>query len=110
MSRLYWSNLPDANRPRGGDERLVQLVHDGGLADPGIAGDEHELHGAGRHDLVEGSDQRVDLALPAVELLRDQQPVRYVVSAQQERVDTAMRLPFRQIFRRRSASTPAAVW
>src|SRR3984893_7710663 len=71
-------------------ERLVQLVHHRRLADPGIAGDEHELPAAARHDPVAGSDQSVDLALPAVELLRDQQPVRYVVSAEQERVDTAM--------------------
>ena len=42
------------------------------------------------------SKQRLDLALPAVELLRDQQPVRHIVSAERERVDAAMRLPFRQ--------------
>ena len=48
------------------------------------------------HDPVEGREQGVDLALPAVELLRDQQPVRHVVSAERERVDAAMRLPFRQ--------------
>src|ERR1700684_2329420 len=54
------------------DERLVQLVHHRGLADAGIAGHEHEFQGAARHDPVEGSEQSVDLALPAVELLRDQ--------------------------------------
>jgi len=37
MSRLYWSNLPDANRPRGGTSALVQLVHHRGLADAGIS-------------------------------------------------------------------------
>ena len=48
------------------------------------------------HDPVEGREQRVDLALPAVEPLRDQQPVRGVVRAQRERLDAAGRLPFRQ--------------
>jgi hypothetical protein len=50
----------------------------------GIAGHEHQFHGARRHDPVEGRDQRFDLGLPAVEFLRDQQPVRYVVRAQRE--------------------------
>src|ERR1700692_215315 len=77
-------------------ERLVQLVHHRGLADAGISGHQHELQGAVRHDPVEGSEQRLDLALPAIELLRNQQPVRYVVSAEQERLHTAMRLPLRQ--------------
>ena len=74
----------------------MQFVHHRGLANPGIAGDKHELQGAVRHDPVEGSEQRVDIALPAIELLWDQQPVQSVVPAEQERVDTAIRLPFRQ--------------
>src|SRR6266403_1030612 len=74
----------------------MQLVHHRGLADAGIAGDEHEFQGAVRHDPVEGSEQSVDLALPAVEFLRDQQPVRYVATAEREGLDPAMRLPLRQ--------------
>jgi hypothetical protein len=74
----------------------VQLVHHRGLADAGISGDQHEFGGAVRHDPVEGSEQSVDLALPAVELLRDQQPVRYVATAEREGFDPAMRLPLRQ--------------
>ncbi len=53
-------------------ERLVQLVHDRGFADPGIAGDEHEFRGAVRRDPVKERDQYLNLALPAVELLRNQ--------------------------------------
>src|SRR6202011_2160925 len=68
-------------------ERLVQLVHHRGLADTGIAGHEHQLRGAVGHDTVEGSEQRVNLALSAIQLLRDQQPVRYIVSAELERLD-----------------------
>ncbi len=78
------------------DEHLVQLVHHGGLADPGIAGHEHELRRAMGHDPVEGREQRADLALPPVQPLRDHEPVRYVVRAHRERVDAAMRRPFRQ--------------
>ena len=92
------------------DQRLVQFVDHRGLADAGISGHEHEFRGAVRHDPIEGSEQRVDLALPAVELLRDQQPVRHVVSAELERVDTAVRLPFRQSTAADQPRAPAAVW
>src|SRR6202035_1394073 len=78
------------------DEHLVQLVHHRGLADTGIAGHEHQLRGAVGHDTVEGSEQRVNLALSAIQMLRDQQPVRYIVSAELERLDAAVRLPFLQ--------------
>src|SRR5580693_3652927 len=64
------------------DERLVQLVHHGGLADAGISGHEQEFQRAVRHYTVEGSKQSLDLALPSVELLRNQQPIRYVVDAE----------------------------
>ena len=78
------------------DEHLVQLVHDGGFADAGITGYEHQFRCALGHDPVEGREQGVDLALPPVQLLRDQQPVRRVVGSQRKRIDAAMRLPFRQ--------------
>ena len=109
MSRLYWSNLPDAKRPRGGTSALCSSLHHRGLADAGIAGDEHEFRCAVGHDAVEGCEQGVDLALPPVELLRDQQPVRGVVRAQRER---SMRPCASQSarHRRRSAARPAAVW
>ena len=78
------------------DQHLVQFVHHRGLADPGIAGHEHEFRRAIGHDAVEGREQRVDLALPSVQLLRDQQPVRRVLRAEREWLDAAGRLPFRQ--------------
>src|SRR3984957_12541539 len=52
------------------NERFLQLVHHGGFADAGIAGHEHELHGAVRPTPVEGREKGVDLGLPAVELRR----------------------------------------
>jgi hypothetical protein len=68
----------------------VQLIDDSGLADAGISRDQHQLRPAAGDDAVEDSEQGLDLALAAVELLGDQQPVRYVVSAKRERVDTAV--------------------
>ena len=90
------------------DERFVQLVHHRGLADPGITGHKHDLRRAVRHDPVEGSEQHINLALPAVKLLRDEQPVwRTSCVAQREQVDVAMRLPFcAGSVASRSASTP----
>ena len=64
------------------NQHLVQLVDDRGLADAGIAGDQHQLRRAAGHDAVEGGEQGVDLALPPVQLLGNQQPVRRVVLRQ----------------------------
>ena len=77
------------------NERLVQLIDHRRLANAGIAGDQHEFCRAIRHDAVEGCEQRVNLALPPVQPLRDQQTVRGISHAQRERLDTAVRLPFR---------------
>ena len=77
-------------------ECLVQLVHHRGLADAGIAGDQHELGRASGHDTVEGGEQGVDLGLPPIQLLWDPQSVRRVGDAQRERIDAAGRFPFRQ--------------
>ena len=74
----------------------MQLVHDRGFADPGIAGDEHELGGAVGDDTVEGPQQAADLALPPIEPLRDQHSIRRIPGSQRERLDLAGRFPFRQ--------------
>src|SRR5262245_11197725 len=52
------------------DQRLVQLVDDGGLADPGIAGHEYQLQPAAGDDAFEGSEQGVDLSRAPVQFLR----------------------------------------
>ena len=78
------------------DERLVEFVHDRRFADAVVAGDEHEFGCAIRYDPVESAEQRSDLMLPAVELLRDEQSVRRVVSAECERLDAKMQLPLRE--------------
>ncbi len=109
MSRLYWSNLPEANRPRGGTSTLCSSLTTDGLADAGIAGDEHQLRRAAGDDAIEGGEQGVDLALPPVQFLGNQEPVRRVVRAERERVDPASETPIAARQRRRSLSTPAAV-
>ena len=109
MSRLYWSNLPEANSPRGGTSALCSSWTSDGLADPGIAGHQHQLRRAAADDAVEGGEQGVDLALAPVQLLGDQEPVRGVVLAERESADAALGLPVGQAAPR-SRSSPAAVW
>src|SRR6266850_7596190 len=76
-----------------GNEDPVQLVDDGGLADAGIAGDQHQLWPAARYHAIEGGEQGCDLALPPVQLLGGQHPVRRVVFTEREVVDQAVSLP-----------------
>ena len=78
------------------DERLLEFVHHRRLADAGIAGDQHELCCAIGYDSVESAEQRLDLVVPAVKLLRRHQTVRDVVSTERERLDAAMGFPFRE--------------
>ncbi len=78
------------------DEHLVQLVHYRGFADAGVSGHKYEFGGTLCHNTVKSREQGIDLALPPVQLLRDQQSVRRVVRAERERLDAALRLPFRQ--------------
>ena len=77
-------------------QHLVQLIDDRGLADAGIARDQHQLRRAAADDAVEGGEQGLDLALSPVELLGDQEPVGRVVFAEREVVDAALGLPFGQ--------------
>ena len=80
----------------GRHEHFMQLVDDGGLADAGRAGDQHQLRHPARHDAVEGREQRVDLARAPIEFLGHHQPVRRVVCAEREGVDPALGLPLSQ--------------
>ena len=74
-------------------QRPVQLIDDGGLADAGIAGDQHQLRPAAGDDAIEGGEQGLDLALAAVQFLGNQKPVRCVLLAQREGVDPVLSLP-----------------
>jgi len=67
MSRLYWSNLPDANRPRGGTSALCSSFTTEDFADAGIAGGLIRTAWIRGSQHVEGGEQRVDLAFAAVQ-------------------------------------------
>ena len=84
-----------ARRKQGArrNEYLVQLVHDGRFADPGIARDEHELGRTAVDDAIERGEQGLDVACPSVQLLRDQQPVGYVMFAERKVVDASFGVP-----------------
>ncbi len=65
---------------------FVDLAHERGLADAGVARDEDELDGAGS-SAIEGAEERLYLCLAAVELLRDAELVGDVLSAEREGID-----------------------
>ncbi len=93
---LVLVKLAGGKEAAGRHEHCMQLVDDGGLADAGSAGDQHQLRHPARHDAVEGRAQRVDLARAPIEFLGQHQPVRRVVGAEREIVDPALGLPVRQ--------------
>ena len=71
----------------------MQFVYDRGLADPGVAGYQHDLRCAARNDSVEGFEQCFALPIAPIELLGDQQPVRCVVCAERKRVNASEGFP-----------------
>ena len=91
------------------DERLVELVDDRGLADAGVAGDQHQLRPAARDDAIEGGEQGVDLARPARTASRGS------AAGPECRASPSVKSSMRPWAshcdrqRRRSLSTPAAV-
>src|SRR5579864_9238776 len=62
-------------KPARGYERLVQLIDQGGLADTGIAADEHQLRPAARNDSIERGEQRIDLMVAPVQPLRNHEVI-----------------------------------
>src|SRR5258708_21082914 len=76
--------------------RLMQLIDDGALADPGITGDQHQARSSFVDYTIEGGEQGRDFALSPVQLFGDQQPVGDVAFAQRKWIDLANRFPFSQ--------------
>src|SRR5258708_2325593 len=72
----------------------MELIDDGGLADPGVSGNKHQLRLAPGYKAVESREQVLDFGFSPVQFLRNQQPIRRVVFAQREFVDAMMRFPF----------------
>ena len=90
---LVLVELACREKPARRHKRFMQLVDHRGFADAGIAGHQHELRRALRHDPIKGREQGGDLALSSVKLFRDQQSVRSVVRAQRKWIDATVRLP-----------------
>src|SRR5215469_10500256 len=77
-------------------QHRLEFVDDRGFAHAGIARDQDQFRGATDDDAIEGGEQGVDLALPSVEFLGNQQPVGLIVFAGRKIVYPALRLPFDQ--------------
>ena len=71
----------------------MQLGDERRLADARVARHEHELGPALRDHALERGEQRLDLALAAVEPLRDLEPVGEIALAEREGLDGAARPP-----------------
>src|SRR6266446_8736735 len=64
------------------NQRFVQLIDDGGFADSGIAGNQHQLRPASSHHTIKRRKESVDLSLSPVQFFRDQQTIWRVVLGQ----------------------------
>ena len=76
-------------QPARRHEGLVELTHDGALADPRVAGHEHQLRRAFSDDPVEGREEQADLGFASIELLGNDQPVGLVASPESEGRDSS---------------------
>src|SRR5580658_914553 len=74
--------------------RQVQLIDDRGFSNAGISRDENQFRRAALDHAVEGCEQGVDLAFPAVQLLGDQQTIGCVMLAKREFHHVPVILPF----------------
>ena len=90
---LVLVELAGREKAAGRDQDLVQFVDHRRLAEPRIAGDERKHGILVPDDLVETSDEGVDLCLASVELFRNDQPVGNVPLSERERLDAPMALP-----------------
>src|SRR5215470_17355650 len=93
MSRLYWSNLPEAKRPRGGTSTLCSSLTTEDLPMPEYP---ETCTNSGTPVLMMRSKQESNLTISSVQLFGDQQLVRRVLQAEREVIDAAARFPFRQ--------------
>jgi hypothetical protein len=65
------------------DDRLVELLDERGLADPRVPR-HHREDGGPRAAALEGSIERIDIAVPSVQLLRNEEAVRDVALPERE--------------------------
>src|SRR5262245_51641677 len=86
--------LAGGEKPARQHQYRLQFVDHRGLADAEIAGDQDQFRGSSADDPIEGSEQGVDLALPPIKLLRDQEPAGRIVFAEWKIINPALRVPF----------------
>src|SRR5260370_32777056 len=72
----------------------MELIHNGGLADARVSGNENQLRLTTGDNAVERSEQSVDFGFSPVQFLWNQQPIRRVMFAKREFVDAMLRFPF----------------
>src|SRR5262245_47027714 len=77
-----------------GNQRLVQLIDDGGFSDSGIAGNQHQRRPAAGDDTIKRREEGLDLARSPVQLLRSYESILSVVLARWEIHDAPARVPF----------------
>ena len=94
MSRLYWSNLPDAKRPRGGTSTLWSSLTTEDLPIPEYP---ETSTNSGLPLSTTRSKEASKISISCcspVQFLGNQEPVWRVVFAQREFVDVALSFPF----------------
>src|SRR5260370_18063794 len=72
----------------------MELIDDGGLADTGVSGNEHQLRSAAGDDAVESSEEGLNFRCSPVQFFGNQQPVWCVVFAKRKLINPAPRFPF----------------
>src|SRR5207244_6726528 len=87
--------LPGDEAPPPLGERLVDLVDEGRLADPGVTGYQQQFRAPARRAL-ERRQERRNLPVPPVQALRDEEPVREVRASGDNALDPARCLPLRE--------------
>jgi hypothetical protein len=65
----------------------MEFIDHGGFANTRVAGNKNEFRSASAGDPAEGGEQQLDLLFPSVKLLRDQEAVRHIASAEGKRFD-----------------------
>src|SRR5580698_3705543 len=87
---LVLVKLPCSEKPPRRNQHLVQLIHHGGFADSRVSRNQHQLGGTLRHHSVDRREQRINFALPSVELLGYEQSVRRVLRSQCKWIDATL--------------------
>src|SRR5262249_47292130 len=68
---LVLVELARGKQAAGRNQRFMKLIDDGGLANTGVAGNEHQLRLAAGYNAGEGGKQGVDFACSHVQFLAD---------------------------------------